>query len=28
LMILLTAFVILNDFIKKLPHGWRSLVPF
>ncbi|MGZ5487110.1 MAG: RIP metalloprotease RseP [Candidatus Aminicenantales bacterium] len=28
LMLLLTAFVILNDFIKKLPHGWRSLVPF
>ena len=28
LMILLTAFVILNDFVKKLPHGWRSLVPF
>jgi len=28
LMLLLTAFVILNDFVKKLPHGWRSLVPF
>lgn len=28
LMILLTVFVILNDFIKKLPHGWGSLVPF
>ena len=28
LMILLTVFVVLNDFIKKLPHGWRSLVPF
>ncbi len=28
LMLMLTAFVILNDFVKKLPHGWRSLVPF
>lgn len=28
LMILLTAFVVLNDFVKKLPHGWHSLVPF
>jgi regulator of sigma E protease len=28
LMILLTAFVLLNDLVKKLPHGWRSLVPF
>jgi regulator of sigma E protease len=22
------AFVILNDFVKKLPHGWGSLLPF
>ena len=28
LMLMLTAFVILNDFVKKLPHGWRSLTPF
>lgn len=28
LMILLTVFVILNDLVKKLPHGWGSLVPF
>ncbi|HOW86927.1 MAG TPA: site-2 protease family protein [Candidatus Aminicenantes bacterium] len=28
LMIMLTAFVILNDFVKKLPRGWRSVVPF
>jgi len=28
LMLLLTAFVILNDFVKKLPHGWRSVLPF
>ncbi len=28
LMLLLTAFVILNDFVKKLPRGWRSVVPF
>jgi len=28
LMLMLTGFVILNDVVKKLPHGWRSLVPF
>lgn len=28
LMLMLTAFVILNDFVKKLPRGWRSVVPF
>jgi regulator of sigma E protease len=28
LMIVLMAFVISNDFVKKLPHGWRSLLPF
>jgi regulator of sigma E protease len=28
LMMLLTAFVILNDFVKKLPNGWGSLNPF
>lgn len=28
LMLLLTVFVILNDFAKKLPRGWRSVLPF
>jgi regulator of sigma E protease len=28
LMIALTAFVLLNDFVKKLPNGWGSLLPF
>lgn len=28
LMLMLTAFVILNDFVKKLPRGWRSVLPF
>lgn len=28
LMLLLTAFVILNDFAKKLPRGWHSVLPF
>jgi hypothetical protein len=27
-MMALTAFVILNDIVKKLPNGWSSLVPF
>jgi regulator of sigma E protease len=28
MMMALTAFVILNDIVKKLPNGWSSLVPF
>jgi regulator of sigma E protease len=28
MVLILTAFVILNDFVKKLPHGWHSLLPF
>lgn len=28
LMMALTAFVILNDIVKKLPNGWNSLWPF
>ncbi len=28
IFIFLIAFVILNDIIKRLPHGWRSLIPF
>jgi len=28
MMMALTAFVILNDIVKKLPHGWGSLWPF
>ena len=28
LMLVLTAFVILNDVVKSLPHGWGSLSPF
>jgi len=28
IFVFLIAFVILNDFVKKLPNGWGSLVPF
>jgi regulator of sigma E protease len=28
IFVFLIVFVILNDFVKKLPHGWGSLVPF
>ena len=28
IFVFLIAFVILNDFVKKLPHGWNSLMPF
>lgn len=28
IFVALIVFVILNDFVKKLPHGWNSLVPF
>jgi len=28
IFIALIVFVVLNDFVKKLPHGWGSLVPF
>ncbi len=28
IFVALIAFVVLNDFVKKLPHGWDSLLPF
>jgi hypothetical protein len=28
IFIALIVFVILNDIVKKLPHGWGSLLPF
>ncbi|MBM3311635.1 MAG: RIP metalloprotease RseP [Candidatus Aminicenantes bacterium] len=28
IFIVLIAFIILNDFVKRLPNGWSSLVPF
>jgi hypothetical protein len=28
MMMALTAFVVLNDIVKRLPNGWSSLVPF
>ncbi len=28
IFIFLIAFTILNDIVRRLPHGWRSLVPF
>jgi regulator of sigma E protease len=28
IFVFLIAFVILNDIVKRLPHGWGSLVPF
>jgi regulator of sigma E protease len=28
IFVFLIAFVVLNDIVKRLPHGWGSLVPF
>jgi len=28
IFIFLIVFVLLNDFVKGLPHGWGSLIPF
>jgi RIP metalloprotease RseP len=28
IFVFLIVFVILNDIVKRLPHGWGSLVPF
>lgn len=28
IFVFLIVFVVLNDIVKKLPHGWGSLVPF
>jgi len=28
IFIFLVAFTILNDIVRRLPHGWRSLIPF
>ncbi|MEN6310841.1 MAG: RIP metalloprotease RseP, partial [Acidobacteriota bacterium] len=28
IFVVLIVFVILNDFVKKLPHGWGSVLPF
>ncbi|MBN1940054.1 MAG: RIP metalloprotease RseP [Candidatus Aminicenantes bacterium] len=28
IFVVLIAFVILNDIVKRLPHGWSSLLPF
>ncbi len=28
IFIFLVAFTILNDIVRRMPHGWRSLVPF
>ena len=28
IFIILIVFVILNDIVKRLPHGWGSLLPF
>ena len=28
IFVVLIAFVILNDFVKKLPNGWKSIMPF
>ena len=28
IFVVLIVFVVLNDIVKKLPHGWGSLVPF
>jgi len=28
IFVFLIAFTILNDIVRRLPHGWRSLIPF
>jgi regulator of sigma E protease len=28
IFVFLIAFIVLNDIVKRLPHGWGSLVPF
>ncbi len=28
IFVVLIGFVVLNDIVKRLPHGWKSLVPF
>jgi RIP metalloprotease RseP len=28
IFVVLIVFVILNDIVKRLPHGWGSLLPF
>jgi membrane-associated protease RseP (regulator of RpoE activity) len=28
IFVALIVFVILNDFVKKLPNGWKSILPF
>jgi hypothetical protein len=28
IFVALIAFVILNDIVNQLPHGWGSLLPF
>jgi regulator of sigma E protease len=28
IFVALIVFVVMNDFVKKLPHGWNSLLPF
>jgi len=28
IFVFLIAFTIMNDIVRRLPHGWRSLVPF
>ena len=28
IFVALIAFVILNDFVKRMPNGWKSLIPF
>jgi regulator of sigma E protease len=28
IFVFLIVFVVLNDIVKRLPHGWKSLVPF
>lgn len=28
IFVFLIVFVILNDIIKRMPHGWGSLLPF